>query len=63
VLQFLRRALDEMLAELEGKRHVLTETERLFHEQQIHNTCLLEVVRQVTVQCHERGALLKGLVE
>lgn len=60
---FLRRTLEGMLQELDDKRELMSKREVLAAEHAIYSTCCMEVVRQVTVQCHERGLLLKGLLE
>ncbi len=64
--QLLTRVVDGMLAKVEGYKAQKTPVSLLQivgDSQQIHSVCLFEIVRQVTSQCAERGALLKRLWE
>ena len=62
-MQLLAQLFDSLISRFEGvalraePRHVIREAQR------IHSVAMFELVRQVAVQCVERGVLLKRVWE
>jgi Axonemal dynein light chain len=59
--QMLGDALASMLEELESKKLKLTSLDAVKSAQNIYSSCFFEILRQVSVQCIERGNVLKAV--
>lgn len=61
--QMLSELLDRLMAGFEAHKGTMPPRELIKESQKIHSMCMFELVRQVTVQCGERGVLLKRIWE
>lgn len=59
----LTQLFDKLLANLKDVSKTLPPRELVSESKKIHSMCLFELVRQVSVHCHERGVLLKRVWE